>query len=69
MVTEGKLIQEIDKDWEEVPYFNPPKFKIEQVQRNFAGTDPNLKTFLEKYETIYNALKESHENEMKQAKK
>jgi chromosome segregation ATPase len=56
MVTEAKYIQEIEKDWDE-------------VQRVFSGGDPLLANFKEKYETIYNALKESYDNEIKQMKK
>lgn len=53
--TDPALIGEIDKDYLE-------------VMNEFSG-DPDLELFKIKYETIYNSLKESHENETRWIKK
>ena len=53
--TDPALIQEIDRDFLD-------------VVREFSG-DPDLELFKIKYETIYNSLKESAENEIRWNKK
>ena len=53
--TDPALIQEIDRDFLD-------------VVREFSG-DPDLEMFKIKYETIYNSLKESVENEVRWNKK
>lgn len=53
--TDATLIQEIDRDFLD-------------VVREFSG-DPDLELFKIKYETIYNSLKESVENETRWNKK
>ena len=53
--TDPALIQEIDRDFLD-------------VVREFSG-DPDLELFKIKYETIYNSLKESVENEVRWNKK
>jgi len=54
-VTDSKVIEEVRKDWQE-------------VQKVFSG-DPALENFRQKFETIFNALQESYQNEQKQMKK
>lgn len=53
--TDPAIIQEIDRDFLD-------------VVREFSG-DPDLELFKIKYETIYNSLKESVENEIRWNKK
>ena len=53
--TDPNLIKEIDKDCLE-------------IIRDFSG-DPDLELFKIKYETLYNSLKESYDNEVRWIKK
>lgn len=53
--TDANIVQQIDKDFQE-------------VIRDFSG-DPDLELFKIKFETMYNSLKESYENEVRWIKK
>jgi len=55
LMTDSKVIEDARKDWQE-------------VQKIFSS-DPALEVFKQKYETIFNALEESYQNETKQTKK
>jgi chromosome segregation ATPase len=55
IMTDSRVIEDARKDWQE-------------VQKIFS-MDPALEVFKQKYETIFNALEESYQNETKQSKK